>query len=234
MRKILALFFLGLSVLCIWGGYKYRHTIYKSAKYAIKYIPRGCAASKNAYNGVLTNKNPAHLKEGRCISEKKKLDLPQKTLAQLSTVSGLVKVSESQTYSLASMTHSKALLTKEGKSTLDKIGKRFQEKLAEKGYQKKKLVVTSMTRSKDSQVALSRGNANAASHSAHLYGSTFDISYTRFYSVSESKGKKPSQAVLVQTLDEVLTELQKEGRLFGLKEFQQPCFHVTASCSFSP
>ena len=52
-------------------------------------------------------------------------------------------------------------------------------------------------------------NKNAASKSAHLYGSTFDISYAQFKSISGSKGKKGSTRVLSSILEEVLTTTKK-------------------------
>ena len=82
-----------------------------------------------------------------------------------------------------------------------------------------------------SQKELSKGNINAAAKSAHLYGSTFDVAYHRFQSVSNSTGKEPSLNVLEQTLEKTLVELKKKGVLVGIKEYRQACFHITATCS---
>ena len=87
-----------------------------------------------------------------------------------------------------------------------------------------------MTRSLDSQIDLAKTNENAAAKSAHLYGSTFDITYEQFIPVSDSKGKQPSSKVLQQTLETTLAELKKKGTLVGIKEYRQPCYHITASC----
>ncbi len=88
-----------------------------------------------------------------------------------------------------------------------------------------------MVRSVQSQKKLAKGNVNAASKSAHLYGSTFDIAYKKFRSVSNSIGKKPSQKILEQTLEKTLVELKNKGLLVGIKEYRQPCYHITASCT---
>ena len=197
-------------------GYKYRRVILQKM--------RSSARTSSAMN----QRNPLHLKEGACIA--KGLDLPQKKLSQLSTVTGLTTVSSTSDYHVENMTHSKPLLTKRGQAVLKTIASNFQKRLQDQGYKKQKLVITSMTRSLDSQIELGKTNENAAAKSAHLYGSTFDLSYKKFRSVSESKGKQPSRKVLEQTLESTLAELKKKGTLVGIKEYRQPCYHITASC----
>ena len=174
--------------------------------------------------------NSHHLEEGSCIAKNNRLNLPKQKLSQLSSVSGLKHISSNKYFHIDSMTHSKPLLTKQGKNILHTIASDFQKSLEAKGYKKKKIVITSMTRSAESQKQLSKNNINATSQSAHLYGSTFDISYRRFKDVSNSAGKDPNHKTLVQTLEETLIKLKKKGDLVGIKEYKQPCFHITASC----
>ena len=197
-------------------GYKYRRVILQKI--------RSSARTPSAMN----QRNRLHLKEGACIA--KGLDLPQKELSQLSAVTGLTTVSSTSGYHVEDMTYAKPLLTKRGQAVLKTIASNFQKRLQDQGYQKRKLVITSMTRSRASQIKLARTNGNAAPRSAHLYGSTFDISYEKFRPVSGSKGKQPSKKVLQQTLEKTLAELKKKGTLVGIKEYRQPCYHITASC----
>lgn len=219
-KWMMILFTVGIT--CTAVGIRYKRSIHKHIKRLLR------------SSSPLNQKNPIHLKAGKCIAKKKNVSLPQEKLAQISSVDGLIEIVETKSHAIDSMTHSKALLTQEGKEALDAIGVLFQKKLQEQGYQTKKILVTSMVRSLNSQKSLSKSNVNAAKNSAHVYGSTFDISYRQFRDVPLSKGKKPSQSVLVKTLEKTLVELNAKRKIVALKEYRQPCFHITASCFDSP
>ena len=218
MTRNRVLIFLVLTVICVGTVYKYRRFIVQKLRH-------------NQNSSGMNQRNAYHLKEGACIAKNNRLNLPQKKLSQLSSVPGLKHVSSSASYHLDDMTASKPLLTNQAIQILSTIANDFQKRLEAKGYKKKKIVITSMTRSVESQQRLSKTNINAASKSAHLYGSTFDIAYHKFQSVSNSVGKEPSEAILVQTLEETLVYFKKKESLVGIKEYKQPCFHITATCT---
>ena len=76
-----------------------------------------------------------------------------------------------------------------------------------------------------------RVNVNASANSVHMYGTTFDISYKRFYKVEDPDGR-PMQDVRADTLklvlSEVLRDLKKKDMCYIKYELKQACFHITA------
>lgn len=77
------------------------------------------------------------------------------------------------------------------------------------------LRLTSCLRTIDSVKGMKRWNPNSVDNSCHLYGTTFDISYSRM----TAKDK--------QRLAQVLYELQQGGYCYVKYERKQPCFHIT-------
>ena len=90
-------------------------------------------------------------------------------------------------------------------------------------------MLTSGTRSRQSQAILQQVNTNAASETAHWYGYTFDVAYDVFIKRYFWEDDVPVD-VLVQTLDSVLTAMRKEEKIYVLGEKRQPCFHITVRC----
>src|SRR5690606_18914885 len=88
---------------------------------------------------------------------------------------------------------------------------------------KKTFTVTSVTRTLDDQQRLARVNSNAVTNklSSHNYGCSFDISYIRF------NRKKAPNARLEKMLQDILTRMQREGKIYFIKEYREKCFHVT-------
>lgn len=95
---------------------------------------------------------------------------------------------------------------------LNKIAELYQ---AELGNSKSRLRVTSCLRTPESVKKLQRRNRNAVENSCHLYGTTFDISYSRM----EPYEKK--------ALAKVLSMLRESGYCYVKHERKQPCFHIT-------
>jgi len=137
----------------------------------------------------------------------------------------LVKVSENGYYQLKSLTHSQPYLIPEAVDMLNEIGFRFQKKLEEKKYNKYRFRVTSLLRTEETQNKLCSRNGNATSHSAHLYGTTVDISYKNFYNVKNDTIESSYEAV--QTLTKVLVEMRQECKFLAVRERKQSCFHLT-------
>ncbi len=155
----------------------------------------------------------------------------------------LVRIRDNHFFELDKLTHSQPYLLPEAAELLDTIGARFlaeQQRMGlDYGF---RIVVTSVTRSQADQDKLRRRNRNATRVSTHSFGTTFDISYVQFRQpflpqlaeglLREAGYFNPGQRryILTRTLDKVISDLHREGRLHAIKERRQPCYHVTAKC----
>ena len=143
----------------------------------------------------------------------------------------LVKLEDTDTYVIDSLTHSIPYLIPSAKELLDDIGRIFQDSLSAKGLNPNKLIVTSVLRTEDDIAALRKHNVNASENSTHRYGTTFDLSYWRYVKIPELRGRPyedvPSE-YLRATLSQVLKDLHDQGnRCFVKYEKKQNCFHIT-------
>ena len=113
---------------------------------------------------------------------------------------------------------------------LEHISRRFLDSLAVKQIPLHKLIVTSVLRTDEDVARLQRYNHNATEQSCHRYGTTFDVSYNRFHTVSPPDGPE-RRAVrndsLKFVLSEVLRDAREEGRCYVKYEVKQGCFHIT-------
>jgi hypothetical protein len=140
----------------------------------------------------------------------------------------LVKIENNSFYVVDKLTHSHPYLTPDAAKLLDEIGKRFQEKLAEKNIKKRYYQLTSLLRTGESQRRLSNSNVNASSNSSHLYGTTFDITYARVFTKPKlDKDYEILDGPAIKLLSEVIGELRKEGRCLVVTERRERCFHIT-------
>jgi len=137
----------------------------------------------------------------------------------------LFEVVETPYYQLKSLTHSQPYLIPEAIDMLNEIGYRFQQRLAEKKYNMYRFRITSLLRTEETQNKLSHRNGNASSHSAHLYGTTVDISYKNFYNIQKDTIESSYEAI--QTLTKVLLEMRQECKFLAVRERKQSCFHIT-------
>ena len=140
----------------------------------------------------------------------------------------LVKLEDTDTYVIDSLTHSIPYLIPSAKELLDDIGRIFQDSLSAKGLNPNKLIVTSVLRTEDDIAALRKHNVNASENSTHRYGTTFDLSYWRYVKIAEFRGR-PYEDVppeyLRATLSQVLKDLHDQGnRCFVKYEKKQNCF----------
>lgn len=95
---------------------------------------------------------------------------------------------------------------------LNKIAEIYQEEI---GNPQSRLRITSCLRTPDSVKKLQRRNRNAVENSCHLYGTTFDISYSRM---------EPHEK---RALAKALSILRESGYCYVKHERRQPCFHIT-------
>ena len=134
-------------------------------------------------------------------------------------------------YQVDSLTHSIPFLVPKASALLDSIGANFLDSLENKGLNPNQVIVTSVLRTQDDVKRLRRVNGNASANSVHMYGTTFDLSYKRFFKVEDPDGR-PMQDVRADTLklvlSEVLRDLKKKDMCYIKYELKQGCFHITA------
>ena len=145
--------------------------------------------------------------------------------------SKLVKLEDTDTYVVDSLTHSIPYLIPSAKELLDLIGRNFQDSLAAKGLNPNKLIVTSVLRTEADVVKLRRHNLNASENSTHRYGTTFDLSYWNYVKIPEYLGRPYEdvpQSYLRATLSQVLKDIHDQpGTCYIKYERKQSCFHIT-------
>ena len=145
--------------------------------------------------------------------------------------SKLVRLENTETYVVDSLTHSIPYLIPRAKDLLDTIGQVFQDSLSAKGLNPYKLVVTSVLRTEEDVAKLRKRNVNASENSTHRYGTTFDLSYWRYVKIPELRGR-PYEDVppeyLRAVLGQVLKDIHDKGDVCYIKyEKKQNCFHIT-------
>lgn len=113
---------------------------------------------------------------------------------------------------------------------LQDIGRNFFDSLQMKGIPLHKIIVTSVMRSQADVQRLRGHNGNATENSCHLYGTTFDVCYHRYKTVTDPDGPLRRQVrndSLKWVLSEVLNDLRKQNRCYVKYEVHQSCFHIT-------
>ena len=143
----------------------------------------------------------------------------------------VVEIKSGDLYQVDSLTHSIPFLVPRASALLDSIGANFLDSLESKGLNPNQVIVTSVLRTHDDVKRLGKRNVNASKNSAHIYGTTFDITYKRFHKVEDPDGR-PMQDVRADTLkmvlSEVLRDLKKKEKCYVKYELKQACFHITA------
>lgn len=138
----------------------------------------------------------------------------------------LVKEASCQEFYLDSLTHSYPYLVPQADRLLRDIGREFNGRLLARGGGHYRIKVTSMLRTRESIERLRRVNSNAVDTSAHLYGTTFDISHSQY--ICDRQGPNRTADDLKGLLSEVLAQYQRQGRCYVMHEKRQACFHITA------
>lgn len=113
---------------------------------------------------------------------------------------------------------------------LNDIGRAYYDSLQIKGIPLHQIIVTSVLRSRDDVKNLRTHNSNATENSCHMYGTTFDLCYNRYKTVTPAGGQQ-RRAVRNDTLkwilSEVLRDMREKGRCYIKYEVKQGCFHIT-------
>lgn len=139
----------------------------------------------------------------------------------------LKRIESGPYYYVDELKHSYPYLVPEAAQLLDDIGRRFHDTLNARGGGNYRLKVTSLLRTSATIGRLRRVNRASVDSSAHRFGTTFDISYTR-YSFDGGNAPRRTQEDLKNLLAEILYELRGEGRCYVKYERKPGCFHITA------
>lgn len=179
------------------------------------------------YATAFADLNPAHLE----VAKKIGLQTIPQTRSELESMPGLVHITDNDYYVVDDLKYSMPYLTQGAADELNAIGKAFKDSLASKKLLDYKLVVSSLLRTEEDVRKLRRsGNPNASDNSAHCYATTFDITYTRYWSEDETEAfMQPYE--LTKVLGEVLRDQKKAGRCLVKYERKEHCFHITSTLS---
>ena len=184
---------------------------------------RGVVSYKRSFGDL----NDAHLEAAR----KNGVKPLQNRDSAIKLGGKVVEIKSGKLYQVDSLTHSIPYLVPKASALLDSIGANFLDSLESKGLNPNQVIVTSVLRTQDDVKRLGKRNVNASQNSAHVYGTTFDITYKRFYKVEDPDGR-PMQDVRADTLklvlSEVLRDLKKKDMCYIKYELKQACFHITA------
>lgn len=138
----------------------------------------------------------------------------------------LERLQSCREYYLDDLTHSLPYLVPRAHRLLSDIGAAFNDSLNARGGGDYRIKVTSVLRTPRLVKRLRRRNRNAVDTSAHLFGTTFDISYAKF--ICDSTDVPRTQEDLKNLLGEVVFAMRESGRCYVKYERKQACFHITA------
>lgn len=138
----------------------------------------------------------------------------------------LERLTSCEAYYLDNLTHSLPYLVPKAHRLLTDIGTAFRDSLRSRGGGDYRIKVTSVLRTPGLIRKLRRRNGNAVDTSAHLFGTTFDISYAKF--ICDSVTVPRTQEDMKNLLAEVIGDLRAQGRCYVKYEYKQACFHITA------
>ena len=128
------------------------------------------------------------------------------------------------------MSYSIPYLVPRASDLLQKISRNFLDSLAIKDIPLHTLIVTSVLRTENDVRRLRRFNCNASEESCHRFGTTFDICYNRYNTVSHPEGPERRSVrndSLKWVLSEVLRDLREQELCYVKYEVKQGCFHIT-------
>lgn len=154
--------------------------------------------------------------------------VPENREAVMSMRGRMVPIKDSRNYLVDPLTHSVPYLCPGAARELDAIGDAWEDILKRNDLPHYRFIITSILRTQEDIRKLQRsGNVNAADNSAHCYGTTFDITYTRFEKAEQSD-KYMVEDNLKLALAQVLLNEQRAGHIYVKYEYKQACFHITS------
>ncbi len=130
-----------------------------------------------------------------------------------------------EAYYLDELTHSLPYLVPKAHTLLKDIGMAFRDSMRSRGGGYYRVKVTSVLRTPSLVKRLRRRNRNAVDTSAHLYATTFDISYLKF--ICDTPSIPRTQEDMKNLLGEVVEDMRRHGRCYVKYERKQSCYHIT-------
>lgn len=151
---------------------------------------------------------------------------PLHTLRQVWQEGGrLERLETCEAYYLDELTHSLPYLVPKAHTLLKDIGMAFRDSLNARGGGWYRIKVTSVLRTPGLVKKLRRRNRNAVDTSAHLYATTFDISYLKF--ICDTPSIPRTQEDMKNLLGEVVEDMRRRERCYVKYERKQSCYHIT-------
>ncbi len=146
-------------------------------------------------------------------------------------MSELVYIGSNPFFHVDKLKNSIPYLVPKASVLLQDIGKSFFDSLQIKGIPLHKIIVTSVLRSREDVEKLRGHNGNATQNSCHMYGTTFDICYNRYKTVSPPNESRRAvrNDTLKWILSEVLNDMRQQRRCLVKYEIHQGCFHITVN-----
>jgi len=138
----------------------------------------------------------------------------------------VVHIRSCRDYYVDDLSHSYPYLVPEAARLLSDIGRAFRDTLAARGGGDYRIKVTSLLRTPATVRSLRRVNGNATGESTHTFGTTFDISYSKFICDNPAATRRTFED-LKNLLGEILHGLRADGRCYVKYEYRQSCFHIT-------
>ena len=177
-----------------------------------------------SYGQVFNDINEVHLEKARAVGLRK---VPEKR-DDIDT-QRLVRIDDSDYLVIDNLRYSVPYLTKIAAAELNRIAVAFHDSLTRKQFPVYQLVCSSILRTEEDVANLRKsGNPNASDNSAHCYGTTFDITYTRYWRDEETdEFMQPYE--LTKVLAEVLRDEKAAGRILVKYERKEHCFHITST-----
>lgn len=185
--------------------------------------------NRNELTSLRTHLNDDHMTE----AHKSKLKTPIKDKAyfnenktKICKETNLELIESNDLYNIARLTYSLPYVNDKTADFLDLLGERMKATFKENNLKHYKYTLTSVLRTEKDQRLLQKVNSNAAiKESSHFFGTTFDISQTRF---QMTNGKEPVYSYRLRNiLARELIKLQEEGKCYVILESREKCFHVT-------
>ena len=192
-------------------------------------VPLRCRRLSTSIGRAFNDSNAVHLAAARRIGI---VPVTDETTAWTNT-RGIVEVRSDSLLFIDELTHSYPYLVPEAADLLHDIARNFADSLAARGGGRYRLKVTSMLRTDNTVQSLRIVNRNATSKSAHLYGTTFDISYSKFI-CDDATATRRTFADLRDLLVEIVDDLHRQGRCLVKHERRQACLHITATGTTNP
>lgn len=224
MHKLKSIFLVSIVLLAVFVGCASRDVSSQTDKLEPSEVKTRRDKFSGNYNREFNDLNNIHI-----VSAIKNGITPLATRADtVHQMDKLVRLpDELPLYRQYNVTHSIPYLVPSAAKLFIDIAQNFRDSLYSKKMPLHKLYLTSITRTDDDIMSLTKRNINASDNSAHRYGTTFDISWKRFDKVDLHKPEDISADRLKLVLAQVLFDLRNEERCYIKHERKQACFHIT-------